>query len=173
MGCLSSKPEPSPVTRHTTDHHRQHPQNGQAMAHRIGAAGTAPSIPSFQHQGRQQTARAMMGPPIGMYPPGHVAGFSHTQPGHRSDLQHRQPMPPPPQQQQQPTSPIPQVPVFKALYDYEARTHEDLSFRKGDRLEVLNNADGDWWLARSLVTRQEGYIPSNYVAEASAIDSEE
>jgi hypothetical protein len=69
--------------------------------------------------------------------------------------------------------PTPQIPVFKALYDYEARTQEDLSFRKGDRLEILNNTDGDWWLARSQATRQEGYIPSNYVAEATAIDAEE
>lgn len=29
--------------------------------------------------------------------------------------------------------------IFVALYDYEARTDEDLSFRKGEHLEILND----------------------------------
>lgn len=46
-------------------------------------------------------------------------------------------------------SPIPQQPepelpnantkIFVALYDYDARTDEDLSFRKGEHLEILND----------------------------------
>lgn len=45
--------------------------------------------------------------------------------------------------------PIPQIPdnetinanakIFVALYDYDARTDEDLSFRKGEHLEILND----------------------------------
>lgn len=31
---------------------------------------------------------------------------------------------------------------------------------------------GDWWLARSKKTRQEGYIPSNYVAKLKSIEAE-
>ena len=38
--------------------------------------------------------------------------------------------------------------VFVALYDYEARTDEDLSFKKGDHLEIINDTQGDWWFAR-------------------------
>jgi fyn-related kinase len=36
----------------------------------------------------------------------------------------------------------------------------------------LLNLKGDWWLARSKKTRQEGYIPSNYVAKLKSIEAE-
>lgn len=62
--------------------------------------------------------------------------------------------------------------VFVALYDYDARTDEDLSFKKGEHLEVLNDTQGDWWFARSRATKQEGYIPSNYVAKLKSIEAE-
>ena len=41
-----------------------------------------------------------------------------------------------------------------ALYEYEARISEDLSFQKGERLLIVNTADGDWWYARSLRTNK-------------------
>lgn len=63
--------------------------------------------------------------------------------------------------------------TFVGLYDYDARTAEDLSFRKGERLQIVNNTDGDWWLARSLVTGKEGYIPSNYVAPDQSVQAQE
>lgn len=63
--------------------------------------------------------------------------------------------------------------VFIALYDYEARTAEDLTFRKGDKLKILNNSDGDWWQASLVGSNQTGYIPSNYVARAQSIEAEE
>uniref|UniRef100_A0A8C6UBK0 Tyrosine-protein kinase n=1 Tax=Neogobius melanostomus TaxID=47308 RepID=A0A8C6UBK0_9GOBI len=71
------------------------------------------------------------------------------------------------------------VTTFVALYDYESRTASDLSFRKGERLQIVNNMrkvncrEGDWWLARSLSTGESGYIPSNYVAPSDSIQAEE
>ncbi len=62
--------------------------------------------------------------------------------------------------------------VFVALYDYDARTDEDLSFKKGEHLEILNDTQGDWWFARSKATKREGYIPSNYVAKLKSIEAE-
>ncbi|KAH9504581.1 Tyrosine-protein kinase Src42A [Bulinus truncatus] len=62
--------------------------------------------------------------------------------------------------------------VFVALYDYDARTDEDLSFRKGEHLEIINDTQGDWWFARSKTTKKEGYIPSNYVAKLKSLESE-
>ena len=62
--------------------------------------------------------------------------------------------------------------IFVALYDYEARTNEDLSFQKGDFLEV-KNCEFDWWMATSRSTRQSGYIPNNYVAEVKTLEAEE
>lgn len=31
------------------------------------------------------------------------------------------------------------VTLFVALYDYEARTEDDLSFRKGERFQIINS----------------------------------
>ena len=63
--------------------------------------------------------------------------------------------------------------VYIGLYDYDARITEDLSFKKGERLEIINTADGDWWYARSLSTGKEGYIPSTYVAPEKSYEAEE
>jgi hypothetical protein len=64
--------------------------------------------------------------------------------------------------------------IFIALYDYEARTAEDLSFSKGDKLEIVNDADGgDWWQARALISNGVGYIPSNYVVPQTSLRREE
>uniref|UniRef100_A0AAR2JJP3 Tyrosine-protein kinase n=1 Tax=Pygocentrus nattereri TaxID=42514 RepID=A0AAR2JJP3_PYGNA len=65
------------------------------------------------------------------------------------------------------------VTLFVALYDYEARTEDDLSFQKAERFQILNNTEGDWWEARSLTTGGTGYIPSNYVAPIDSIQAED
>uniref|UniRef100_A0A8C4TPM2 Tyrosine-protein kinase n=1 Tax=Falco tinnunculus TaxID=100819 RepID=A0A8C4TPM2_FALTI len=59
-----------------------------------------------------------------------------------------------------------------ALYDYEATHTGDLSFQKGEQLMVLEKS-GEWWRARSLVTGHEGFIPSNYVAQAGSLETEQ
>ena len=71
-----------------------------------------------------------------------------------------------PNHQVEPSSPKSDVKLFVALFDYDARTSEDLTFKKGDYLEVKpENTAYDWWQAKLRSTQQEGYIPSNYVAE--------
>ncbi|XP_063168717.1 tyrosine-protein kinase Fgr isoform X2 [Candoia aspera] len=65
------------------------------------------------------------------------------------------------------------VTLFIALYDYEARTEDDLTFIKGEKFHIINNTEGDWWEARSLSTGATGYIPSNYVAPVDSIQAEE
>ena len=63
-------------------------------------------------------------------------------------------------------------PLFVGNYDYSAKTDNDLSFKKGDLLHIIDRDEGDWCFARSKDTGQEGYVPSNYVAEYS-LDAEE
>lgn len=63
--------------------------------------------------------------------------------------------------------------IVIALYNYTARDVGDLSFRKGDRLIILNDSDSDWWHARHTATMQEGYIPRNYVAREKTVESED
>ncbi|XP_037541647.1 tyrosine-protein kinase SRK2 [Nematolebias whitei] len=88
--------------------------------------------------------------------------------------------------QPEPTSaisrPLPPTPVavqpvqrYIALFDYSARTEEDLSFNTGDILEALDKSPGEWWIARALTgvsASQQGYIPANYVAPVESIDAE-
>lgn len=58
-----------------------------------------------------------------------------------------------------------------ALFDYAAVNDRDLQVLKGEKLQVLKST-GDWWLARSLVTGREGYVPSNFVAPVETLEVE-
>lgn len=67
----------------------------------------------------------------------------------------------------------PESNVFVALYDYDARTTEELSFKKGEHIEVINICnDTDWRFAKSKATNREGYVPSNYVVKLKSIPSD-
>ncbi|MEQ2281600.1 hypothetical protein AMECASPLE_032094 [Ameca splendens] len=79
--------------------------------------------------------------------------------------------------------PLPSPPGFKmpdgeryiALFDYSARTADDLNFKTGDILEVLDSRTGEWWFARAITgisLNKRGYIPANYVALMESIDAE-
>ena len=62
--------------------------------------------------------------------------------------------------------------VFVALYDYDSGRDKDLSFKKRDRLVIIDDTHPDIWFARNIRTNQEGYIISNYVAKLNSIDAE-
>lgn len=65
--------------------------------------------------------------------------------------------------------------LYVALYDYSARTEEDLSFNAGDTLEAQSKDAGEWWFAKALTgisANKKGYIPANYVAPVESIDAE-
>ncbi|KAG0359558.1 hypothetical protein BG005_000597 [Podila minutissima] len=56
-------------------------------------------------------------------------------------------------------------PMVVALYDYDAQQAGDLSFRKDDRIEIIErtaNTD-DWWTGK--LNGQQGVFPGNYVQE--------
>eukprot|EP00929_Paragymnodinium_shiwhaense_P010738 TRINITY_DN11566_c0_g1_i4.p1 TRINITY_DN11566_c0_g1~~TRINITY_DN11566_c0_g1_i4.p1 ORF type:complete len:384 (+),score=65.10 TRINITY_DN11566_c0_g1_i4:59-1210(+) len=48
-----------------------------------------------------------------------------------------------------------------AQYDCNADNADELSFRAGDRIEVIGKSNPDWWKGR--LNGQEGLFPSNYV----------
>ncbi|XP_038620532.1 mitogen-activated protein kinase kinase kinase 11 [Tachyglossus aculeatus] len=61
-------------------------------------------------------------------------------------------------------------PVWTALFDYEASGRDELTLRKGDRVEVLSrdaaiSGDEGWWAGK--VGDQVGIFPSNYVSRGS------
>ncbi|XP_015209023.2 tyrosine-protein kinase Lyn isoform X2 [Lepisosteus oculatus] len=62
--------------------------------------------------------------------------------------------------------------IVVALYPYEAIHQDDLGFKKGEKLKVLEE-HGEWWKAKSLTSRKEGFIPSNYVAQVNTMETEE
>lgn len=65
--------------------------------------------------------------------------------------------------------------VYTALWDYTARTAEDLSFRTGDQLQLVDQNSPDWWIARALTgisAGNTGYIPANYVAALESLHAE-
>lgn len=63
--------------------------------------------------------------------------------------------------------------IVVALYNYTARESTDVSFMKGDRMEVLDDSEPDWWRVLHLTTLQEGLIPWNFVAVERSVESEE
>lgn len=73
-----------------------------------------------------------------------------------------------------PSSPGAGFRLYVAIFDYDARTNEDLTFKKGEYLEVSSdNTQFDWWQAKSRTSGKQGYIPSNYVAEVKTLEAEE
>ena len=66
-----------------------------------------------------------------------------------------------------------EYPVYICKYDYDSRTNDDLSFKRGDIMNIISADEGGWWFAHSEQSRENGYIPSNYMAESNSLDAEE
>ncbi|XP_037537498.1 tyrosine-protein kinase Lyn isoform X1 [Nematolebias whitei] len=62
--------------------------------------------------------------------------------------------------------------IVIGLYSYEATHPDDLRFKKGEKMKILEE-HGDWWKAKSLTSNKEGFIPSNYVAQVNTMETEE
>ena len=54
--------------------------------------------------------------------------------------------------------------VCVALFNYQAMRSNELSFSKGEELEITDDTSrSDWWEGRSLLSGSEGLIPSSRV----------
>ena len=62
--------------------------------------------------------------------------------------------------------------IYKGKYEYAAMQDDELSFKKGELLYVIND-EGDWWLAENMDSSKEGLIPKNYVAKNGSLEAEE
>jgi len=51
----------------------------------------------------------------------------------------------------------------KALFDYEAATPDELTFKAGDIMRIEVKDSGGWWQAE--LNGKKGWIPANYVEE--------
>uniref|UniRef100_A0A8D3EGB0 Tyrosine-protein kinase n=1 Tax=Scophthalmus maximus TaxID=52904 RepID=A0A8D3EGB0_SCOMX len=61
--------------------------------------------------------------------------------------------------------------IVVSLFSYEAMHPDDLGFKKGEKMKVLEEC-GEWWKAKSLASSKEGFIPSNYVAQVDTMETE-
>merc|ERR1711862_342602 len=57
----------------------------------------------------------------------------------------------------------PAKPQAKALYDYDATTDDELTFREGDIITILQKDPAGWWEGE--LNGQKGWVPANYVQE--------
>ncbi|KSA01196.1 uncharacterized protein AC631_03075, partial [Debaryomyces fabryi] len=66
-----------------------------------------------------------------------------------------------------PSNYIEEAPIVEratSLYDYDKQTEEEISFREGDRFNVFDMNDPDWFLVGDAQTNQLfGYVPANYL----------
>uniref|UniRef100_A0A0N5AMY4 Osteoclast-stimulating factor 1 n=1 Tax=Syphacia muris TaxID=451379 RepID=A0A0N5AMY4_9BILA len=72
---------------------------------------------------------------------------------------------------QTPPKPIPKpgrVTVYRALYDYKARSDREMSFNEGDLLYVTDSGAYEDWLTARYGGRT-GLVPKNYVQDAECI----
>ena len=66
-------------------------------------------------------------------------------------------------------------PQYVGLWDFEARTAEELSFRAGDLFHVARKEEEWWWAVRldgAGRALAEGYVPHNYLAEKETVELE-
>ena len=53
--------------------------------------------------------------------------------------------------------------IFIARIDYHAMGRNEISFSEGEQLEIYDKSGSFWWRGRSLVSGDEGRIPSSCV----------
>lgn len=58
--------------------------------------------------------------------------------------------------------PLQRVRWARALYDFEALEEDELGFRSGEVVEVLDSSNPSWWTGR--LHNKLGLFPANYVA---------
>ncbi|XP_056239773.1 protein-tyrosine kinase 6b [Seriola aureovittata] len=80
----------------------------------------------------------------------------------------RPPTPAPPPKERQPEHSS----IYTAVWPFEARHEDELSFQEGDLFSVISR-NGDWWTARKIDKNgrvlDTGIVPNNYLARAESL----
>ena len=56
-------------------------------------------------------------------------------------------------------------PIYVAISAYEPESDEVLSLHEGEKVEVLDDTQDDWWLVRKTFDNREGWAPGQYLKE--------
>ena len=63
---------------------------------------------------------------------------------------------------------------YITMYPYVARNPQDLTFDKGEIIEIDEDIENDlWWHGYSLTSKKSGFVPSNYLEELNSLSSKE
>jgi len=62
-----------------------------------------------------------------------------------------------------PGGPAKAQPTCTAQFDYDAQTDDELSFKEGDSIVIVQKDPGGWWEGQ--INGKRGWIPANYVKE--------
>lgn len=66
--------------------------------------------------------------------------------------------------------------MFRALWAFESRHQDELSFQEGDLFTVVNRS-GDWWSARKIEKNgrvlETGIVPKNYLERAESLQMQQ
>ena len=52
-----------------------------------------------------------------------------------------------------------------AEYDYDQRRNDELSFKEGEKFEIIKEFTDEWSMVKSLVTGHEGVVPNGYITK--------
>uniref|UniRef100_A0A8R1DMZ3 Cytoplasmic protein n=1 Tax=Caenorhabditis japonica TaxID=281687 RepID=A0A8R1DMZ3_CAEJA len=104
---------------------------------------------------------------VGWFPSNYVEEVEASANGNQGSIENRNPaavQPQPPAPQQAPAVVRASLEVVVALYSFDASSSEELSFQKGERLEIVDHPahDPDWWMARNAYG-STGLVPRNYI----------
>ena len=55
--------------------------------------------------------------------------------------------------------------IYVAYQNYEPESDEVLPLHEGEKVEVLDNSQADWWLVHKLTSSDEGWVPGQYLKE--------
>lgn len=70
--------------------------------------------------------------------------------------------------------PAPTFQIYVALFDYEARSNSDITFKKGDLMEVLPQTEArDWLMVKHLISKKRGLVPASFVAIKDSMQAQE
>lgn len=65
--------------------------------------------------------------------------------------------------------------IYTAVWPFEARHQDELSFQEGDLFSVISRS-GDWWTARRIDKNgrvlDTGIVPHNYLARAESLKTQ-